>query len=215
MGRRDGHSRSKSVAFCILVECVVKYCFFPSCYLASQEASANQTFAVVQLLSIFEFEDGSQQHLYSMEQWLINGFGKWIWIKSLGTGPAQSSRIDPYWQYLAQSNCWRKRKALVFWNSFLYCNIRYNLSFSLWHPVLKEIMWSSISRNGLDHFFWKTFPRICILVSLHYFPLRQTDHRDAGRLLGSGMCQPPTFTCRGRTWDHLERKAGVMIWKRS
>lgn len=23
---------------------------------------------------------------------------------------------------------------------------------------------------------WKPFPRICILVSLHYFPLRQTDH---------------------------------------
>lgn len=54
----------------------------------------------------------------------------------------------------------------------------------------------------------KPFPRICILVSLHYFPLRQTDHRDTGGLSGSGMHQPPTFACRRHTWDCLERERG-------
>lgn len=54
----------------------------------------------------------------------------------------------------------------------------------------------------------KPFPRICILVSLHYFPLRQTDHRDTGGLSGSGMHQPPTFACRRHTWDCLEREGG-------
>lgn len=88
----------------------------------------------------------------------------------------------------------------------------------MWHPVLKEIAWSSISKNGSGRF---SFPRICILVYLHYFPLRQTDHRDPGRLSGSGMHQPPTFTCRdavgswreerGESWYGEEAKYSIWL----
>lgn len=48
---------------------------------------------------------------------------------------------------------------------------------------------------------WKPFPRICILVSLHYFPLRQTDH---WRLSGSGMRPLPL--------SHARDTRGI-IWK--
>lgn len=58
---------------------------------------------------------------------------------------------------------------------------------------------------------WKPFPRICILVSLHYFPLRQTDHWETLWLWNapaSHFHMPGTHI--GIIW---KGKEGVMIWR--
>ena len=52
---------------------------------------------------------------------------------------------------------------------------------------------------------WKPFPRICIwYLSI----ISHSGRLTTGRLSGSGMRLPPTFTCRGHTWDHLEGEGG-------
>lgn len=78
----------------------------------------------------------------------------------------------------------------------------------MWHPVFKGIMWSSISRNGLDNFFLETLPTHLYFGVSPLFPT-QTDWPQ-GHWESLGLWNAPAsyFHMPGHTWDLLERKGG-------